>query len=249
MWRKIGASLLLVAAGLGLLLCLAGLIGVWWVNPPVTDALTTTIDVASGYVDLAGNTAELAGDQVGAARQELDALAGAVAAMPPEARAETVAQIREQIQSRIMPPIIALRTTIGVLRAAVVALNQSLEAANRIPGVQLPTFTDELQAADQVIDEVSNEVAGVARELADVSADGSKIAASVAAASAKLASTEVMLDDLTLRVTGIDQAMAGAEAAAPQVIDWISIALSLLFLLFGIGQASLIERAIRWLRG
>lgn len=244
MWRKIGASLLLIVAGLGLLLCLIGGIGVWVANQPLTDTVTAALSAANGYLQLAGNGAATASDQVESVRQQIDAVQSTVANLPPEARTKAASQITE----RIMPPINILRTTIATLRTAAVSLNKSLESANRIPGVNLPTYTDQLQAADQVLDEVSSELAAAAAQLTDVTVDGSRIAASLAATSAKLATVEGMLDGWTQQSTAAGQALVAAEAAAPPLIDWTSLALSLLFLLFGAGQLCLISTALRQLR-
>jgi hypothetical protein len=248
MLRKIGASLLFVVAGLGLLLCLAGSIGVWVANTPVTDTLTATLSAASGYLQLGGSTAALASDQVEAVRQQLEEVQSTVASMPPGARADVASQVGERITSHVMPAITLVHKTIAAVSAAAVALNKSLESANRIPGVNVPTYTDELQTADQTLDEIGSELTAAAAELADVSVDGSKIAASFTATSAKLASIQALLDRWTQQIAQADQALAAAEAAAPPLIDWTSVALSLLFLLFGAGQLCLMATAIRQLR-
>ena len=244
MWRKIGASLLLIVAGLGLLLCLIGGIGVWVADQPLTDTVTAALSAANGYLQLAGNGAATASDQVESVRQQIDAAQSTVANLPPEARAKAASEITE----RIMPPINILRTTIATLRTAAVSLNKSLESANRIPGVNLPTYTDQLQAADQVLDEVSSELAAAAAQLTDVTVDGSRIEASLAATSAKLATVVGMLDGWAQQSTAAGQALVAAEAAAPPLIDWTSLALSLLFLLFGAGQLCLISTALHELR-
>ena len=238
MWKKIGAFFLLLVAGFGLLLCLAGVIGVWVFNTPVTDTVTSTLSAANGYVELAGTTTGLASDQVQTIRQQMDSLQSQV----------VDASAREKIQREIVPVVVRLRNTFVTLRTAAVTLNRSLESANRIPGVDLPTFTDELQAADQVLDQVNSELTATAAELSNGSVDGSKVAAAYASTSDKLASLQAMLDRWTGQVTRVGQALVAAEAAAPRLIDWTSLVLSVLFLLFGAGQVCLIARAIRLFR-
>lgn len=248
MWRKIGASLLLIVAGLGLLLCLVGGIGVWVANTPVTDTLTSTLSAASGYLQLGGSTAALASDQVEAVRQQLQEVQSTVASMPPEARADVASQAAEKVTSQVMPAVKLVRKTIAAVSAAAVALNKSLESANRIPGVNVPTFTDQLQTADQTLDEIGSELTTAAAQLADVSVDGSKIATLLTATSDKLTAIQALLDRWTQQIAQADQALAAAEAAAPPLIDWASVALSLLFLLFGAGQLCLMAMAMQQLR-
>ncbi len=248
MLRKIGASLLLIMAGVGLLLCLAGGIGVWVANTPITDGLTAALSAANGYLQLAGSSAALASDEVEAVRQQLDEVQSTVANMSPEARADVASQVTGKITSQIQPAIALVRKTIAAVSTAAVALNRSLESANRIPGVNVPTLTDELQTADQTLDQISSELTTAAAELADVSVDGSKIAAVVTAISDKLASIQALLDQWTQETAQAGQALTAAEAATPPLIDWTSVALSLLFLLFGAGQLCLMATALQQLR-
>ncbi len=248
MWRKIGAGLLLIVGGAGLLVCFVVAVGVWVVNTPVTDTLTATLEAANGYVQLAGSGTAVASDQVEDVRRQLAEVQTTVVEMPPEARAAVAAQVTGQISAVVMPPLNAVRTTVAALSAAAVALNRSLESANRIPGVNLPTLTDELQAADQKVAEVSSEVAATAAGLADISVDGSQIAASFAATGDKLAAIQALLDRSTQQMEQTGQALLAAETAAPPLIDWTSIAVSLLFLLLGAGQICLMATALEWLR-
>ncbi len=50
----------------------------------------------------------------------------------------------------------------GTSSAAALTLNRSLENANRIPGVDVPTYTEQLQAADRELDEINDELATAA---------------------------------------------------------------------------------------
>ena len=244
MWQKIGACLLLAAAVLGLLVCVICGLGVWVANGPLTDGVTAALVTAGGYVQLTGASLAAASDQVEGTRQQVDALQSTLANLPLEARAAAAAEIKD----KIAPPVNAVRATVAAVSTAAVALNKSLESANRIPGVNLPTFTEQLQAADQALDEITNDLATATAQLADVSVDGSKAAAVLAATSNKLAGVESKLDGLALQSAEVDQALIAAEAATPPLIDWTSVALSLLFLLFGAGQLCLMTTAIQLLR-
>ncbi|MBK8049804.1 MAG: hypothetical protein IPK16_23475 [Anaerolineales bacterium] len=55
MMRKILAVLLVICAGFGLLLCVAGLIGAWVANTPATEATTSLTATVEGYLGLAGS--------------------------------------------------------------------------------------------------------------------------------------------------------------------------------------------------
>ena len=72
MIRKILTVLLLFVAGIGLLICLGGLIGVWVLNTPVTDAITSTLETTASYLALADHTTQLAGDEVDAITAQME---------------------------------------------------------------------------------------------------------------------------------------------------------------------------------
>jgi hypothetical protein len=238
----------MLVAGVGLLICFTVAIGAWVANSPITATLTSTLETAHGFVQLAGAGTASASDQVEAVRRQLDAVQSTVAEMPPEARAEVAAQVTGQITGVIRPPLNAVRTTIAAVSAAAVALNRSLESANRIPGVNLPTFTEELQTADQMLTEVNSELAATTAALADVSVDGSRVAASFVTTADKLAAIQAILDRSTQQMAQTGRALVVAETATPPLVDWTSVVVSLVFLLFGAGQICLMATAFEWLR-
>lgn len=244
MGQRIGAVVLLVVAGLGLLICVVCGLGVWVVNQPATAGVTAGLTAADSYVQLAGDSSAAASAQVASTRQQVDEMAVRLADIAPEARAAAVAEIRNQLA----PPVNAVRGSVAAVSTAAVALNNSLESANRIPGVHLPTYTEELQAAGQVLDDINDDLASAAAQLADVSVDGSKAAALLAGTSDKLAGVKGKLDGLTQQSAELSRALIAVEAATPPLIDWTSAILSLLFLLFGAGQLCLMNTAVQLLR-
>lgn len=248
MGARLLSILLVVIGAIGLLLCIGGLVGIWLVNPPVTDAITTTAQTADSYLTLAGNTTLTAGDEIERLRVQLDAVSMRVQGMTAETRAAAVAEVSTTVQNQIGPSVSALRTTLLALRTGAVALNQSLESANRIPGVNLPTFTDELQAAEQKLDVASRQVSAIRASLADVTVDGHTIEGTIASLSGELASIEQLLDQWSTQIGAISSRIATASDAAPGLIDLTSVVVSVLLILFGAGQVCLIRRGLARLR-
>lgn len=244
MWVKIGAGLLLAAAGLGLLICVVCGLGVWVANGPITEGVTAALQAAGGYVQLAGTSSAAASGQVEDTRQQVDAIQTSLANLAPEMRAAAAAEVKD----RIAPSVHVVRSTVAALSAAAVALNKSLESANRIPGVDVPTYTEQLQATDQALGEINDDLTTAAAQLADVSVDGSKAAALLAAVSGKLGGIQDRLNGLAQQSVSVAAGLQSAEAAAPPLIDWTSITLSLLFLLFGAGQLCLMTTTVQLLR-
>jgi peptidoglycan hydrolase CwlO-like protein len=244
MLRKILAVLLILCASVGLLLCVAGLLGVWVANTPLTDAITTTTAAGHEYLTTADETVTTIHEQVQRFQSEVDSLQASVPEMTAETRAAVTARINATVQPWLGEPVANLRTTLTTLAAGATSLNSALESANRIPGVNLPTFTEELATAEQRLDEIRANVATLQAAAADLSIDGSRLEAALAAVAERLVAIDDLLVRLQSQVVAIDQALVAFGAAAPGWIDWGSVVLSLLAILFGAGQVSLIQRGV-----
>lgn len=144
MVRKVLWVLMVIVAGIGLLLCAGGLVGVRFVNTPVTNAVTSTTEVAKSFLALASNRTAVTSDQLESLRTQLDALGARVEGMDADTRAAVVDEATTTFQARFGATISTIRTTFAALRTGAIALNHSLESANRIPGVTVPTFSDQL---------------------------------------------------------------------------------------------------------
>lgn len=248
MMRKVLYFLLLLVASIGLVLCAGGVIGVWLVNTPATDAVTAAAQTAESYLALADNTTATANSEIESLRVQLETIGTRVEGMTPETRAAVADEVSNSVQTRFGPTVGALRTTFTTLRAGIIALNQSLESANRIPGVNVPTLTDELQTADQKLEAIGRSLDEIRIAVSDVTIDGSAIQTQIAATTERLASFEGMLSQWRAQIAAAIAAIAATSEAAPGVIDLTSLLLSILLILFGAGQLCLILRSIGALR-
>ncbi|NJN80978.1 MAG: hypothetical protein HC802_00930 [Caldilineaceae bacterium] len=244
MLRKIFAVLLILVAGVGLLLCLGGLVGAWVANPPLTTAITAALE-ASGDVLLFADQSSQAGEQqLAAIRQRVDELGARVENATPETRAEVASSVAEAIEQELGPLVSSVRATLSGLHTGVIALNRSLESANRIPGVHVPTLTDELQAIDQRIEGVESRLTELVAAARDVNVDGSALLALTSSISSDLALVEADLGEWQAQFEALRTSVTATASVVPGLIDWGSVFLSLLFILFGAGQVSLILRGV-----
>ncbi|GEM_PF-2532119 len=248
MLRKIMAVLVIVAASVGLLLSAAGAIGVWVVNPPLKDTVQTATQIAESYLALALQATNLTEQQIEEMRAQVDALSNDVATMTPEARVAIIEQMTATVQRQLEPRVSALRATLKGLRTGLIALNRSLESANRIPGVTVPTLTKELQAADQRLDELQANFTALTAAATDLSVNDIQLETLLATTSGQLLSLEGLLAQYEAQIAALRARVLGIDAAAPGWIDLSSVLLSLLLILFAAGQLCLIRRGVTLLR-
>jgi len=146
--------------------------------------------MTEGYLALASHVTTTAGHEVHHLRVTIDALRNQVAALTPETRAEIISQVRTTVTDQLGPAISTMRTTFTTVRTSIIAMNRSLESANRIPSVNVPTFTDALQAVEQRLAAISDNLTALTAAVADVQVDTSQIETLLSSTSDQLASVE-----------------------------------------------------------
>ena len=243
--KRILAIVVMILSALGAVACLGGIIGAWAANAPLTDAVNSTIDTAAGYISLAGNALQTAGARVEGARTEIESIQSQIASVTPDQRAA----LAQRVSDRVAQPVTAVRTTTKAVSTGAVALNQTLESVNRIPGVAVPTFTDELNAIDARLEAVTGRIEAVGAAVSDANVDGARVSEAATAATAELQSIETALGEWETKLNASVAAATNAKGTVAGAIDAFSLVMTLLLVLFGAGQVSLCVNALGWFRG
>lgn len=246
--KRILASFVMIASVLGLILCLAGVIGVWLVNGPLTDSLTGLLDSAETVLvfsqtqldEMDSNLAEIQGILVGveqAANQAGEQL---------EESNLTYRLLSNLIGVELAPKIESTAGVIKTIRGTIISINDTLTTANSIPFVSVPTLPmEQLSAIDRQMQAMVAQVNSLT-DTVDTLETGA-IDRTIT-----LINTQTdQLNALVIQVrtpignfnAGLADAEAGVENAKARItalIDWVSILLTLLLLWTGLGQVALI---------
>src|SRR5439155_5676468 len=118
----------------GMILCAAGIVGIWIVRPPLRERLTRVFDRVDGLLDTARRDLVVVQVAVNRSRQELAAFRQA----PREGAAASKRQGLRKNLSRTVARELAprsgdLRATLGRVAEASVALNGLLAGADKLP--------------------------------------------------------------------------------------------------------------------
>jgi hypothetical protein len=227
---------------------IAGLAVIWFswsLNAPITESLTRLVSGAERVLTVV---------DTGLTRLEggLDTALTAVTTIEETARSagQTIvdtnlafAVLDRTVGDTLFPRLTAARETITTLAETLVAFNETLEAANRLPFVELPTLTDELQTAATTLESARQRAAEIQAELRDIKEE--KVARPVAFITDR---TTPLAQDLGTAQANIGQTRAriGERLATlvvirdrlPRAIDLISLAISLIALWLIAAQAS-----------
>jgi hypothetical protein len=246
--RKIAAVVVMVLAALGLLACIVGLIGVWAVNEPITGIATGTFSSVENYLGLAGNATQAASEFVSDVQRDVDRVTEAASGLKEKSREVISATLTRVIGDELPAKVARVRTTASAIAGTVVSFNNTLESLNRIPGLTVPTLTDELQGIEQRIETIQADVSELKSAVDEALPDGSRITALTGKVSDKLQDVQTRLSTAQSRIESTAASVAATAAKVPGLIDLGSIAASLGFILFGAGQFFLFKAALDWFR-
>lgn len=246
--RKILAVAVMILAALGFLMCAAGLIGAWVVNGPATRAVTGAFDAVEAYAALANHSLQAVGENVGEVKAEVNEVNQRLANVTGEDRAQLAAAVRQKLDQTIVPKLERAGATAQAVGQTAVGVNQTLISINGIPGVTVPTFTNELQAIGDRLQDAKTAVADIRSTVAEANFDGSRALAATAKVSGGLDAVSDAVAKAQTGVTSISTAAASVKASAPGWINIASILATVLFVLFGAGQIFLFKAAWDWFR-
>jgi uncharacterized phage infection (PIP) family protein YhgE len=246
--RKIAAVVVMVLAALGLLLCIVGLIGVWAVNEPITGIVTGAFGAMENYLGLAGNATQATSEFVGDVQRDVDRVTEAASGLKDTARAVISTTLSRAIGDELPAKVARIRKTASAVADSAVQFNNTLESLNRLPGLTVPTLTDELQSVGQRIETIQAGVNDIKAAVDEALPDGSRITALTVKVSSQLQEVQTTLNRGQARIESTAESVAVAKAKAPGWIDLGSVAASLGFILFGAGQLFLFIAALDWFK-
>lgn len=247
--RKILAVIAMILAAIGLLICIGGLIGAIALNEPATQATTGALSAMENTLTIADQTAQTAAASLNEAQQGIDRVNQIASGVTAEDKAQAAAALQSTVEQTIGPSVARARATAANLATVVVQFNATLESVNRIPGMSVPTLTDELQTAGQILDQAQEAAGEIRSAVADAETlDGSRVTAATAKAASGLQAAQSAIAQGQARMSAASAAVAETKADVPFWIDVLSLAASLPFILFGAGQVSMFILAWRWFR-
>lgn len=253
--KTILAVVVIFLAITGIILCAVGIVYSWTLNTPVTETLVTTAESVENVLLVADRGLKRVDQAIDGARSAVNTVDGAV-----RSAGDTIINtdlaftvLERTVGDELFPRVITARETVVNLAETAVAVNETLETANQLPFVSVPTLTDELQQAAGFLDGVRRSVDEVRSEIQSAKEDA--VSRPVEFFTTR---TGNMLDGLTSadeRVSTsqsqVNQAFIATstvKANLPRLIDLVSIIATLILMWIIIAQACLLVHSWRSLR-
>ena len=186
---------------------MAGMAGIW-VTHDALDSETVQgmfdkIELSLTALDIAFERVIIALEQSRAAISIIDQTANQ-AGDKIESSSPIVNVISATVGDELYPMIIAIRDTVSGIRSTVIAVNASLEAANAIPLVSVPTLPmEKLAVVDEQASNALSEVLALRTEIAII----------------KLGASEILVSNVTIHTSKVDDDLAAIETFAKSYQD------------------------------
>lgn len=254
--KRIIAGIAAALSAVGLLACLAAIILSWSLNARLTTDLTrllngaeqllTTAETGLTRLDRGVTTALTAVTTVD------DTVRGAGQTLVETSLIFTL--LDRTVGDTLFPRITAAHETAVALADTIVGINATLEAANRLPFVEVPTISAELQTAASTLEGARARVAEIQAGLRAIKEE--KVGRPVSFITDRttpiiqsLATAQTTVSDTRARVGAGLAAVVSLRARLPRLLDWLSLAVTLVALWLLAAQGYVLLRAYEHLAG
>ena len=248
--KRILAGVVLVVSGLLFVASVIGLIGIWVVNTPLTNALLAVVGGVDHSLQAGAQALGRAQSQLSALQTELGAAQAKLAAAQSSStdNAQALQELKSAARDTLALQAGRASESVDALRERVVFVQQVAQTLRPLPGaaIQAPD-AEPVESASKT----AAELAGLAEqlnaqvaEIVELKQDTvTSLQSSLAAISGRVATLEQQLSAAGQSIESARASIVSAEARIPTWIDLLSLAASLVALVAALAFASLCVHA------
>jgi hypothetical protein len=251
--RRLLAIVFVLLSLVGLAVCVAGIVGAWWVQQPLLQKATRAFDVAGRALDVTDHTLDLITAGLDRTREDLSTIKSKYAAMSKDDMKPDVNQrmISRVLADQLGPKMKQVRQAVDIATEASVVMNSFLAGLNDLPKTAVGSL--DLNRLGQVRDSLSD-VTHTSLRLSDLLNQGSAAAddRDVAAATGRIAE---VLDRITTVITELHERVGKAQSdvaeVKPRTMEWIHkgpTVVSVVLGWFALSQVIVLGVAVSWFR-
>ena len=252
---RILVAIVMFIAVLGFILNLAGIVGIWLAFAPARSNVTDVAGTMTHTLETVDNGLGRVTGQMQDARQSLARVNDAAAQLGNHVQANSpaVSTLSQLVDNDLAPRIENARATASTIHDAVVAVNSTLVALNRLPGVSVPSLNNELGAVSERAQEAQTAAQDLRTTVADVKAGivtnaqeaVTNLTTRIDAALAKIQAT---VNKYQATVTHTHARVVSTRDTALLLIVLSAVSLTIILAAFAAGQLLLIYLCWRYVR-
>jgi methyl-accepting chemotaxis protein len=241
--KRIIGLILLILSVIFFLVSLAGLIGIWVYNQPLTERALTTIETTSDDLEGAALAIELSKAELISARAQIDLLQAILETLGVNAAEDLnrLADIVGKVEDTLTPVLDSFASGISTLRDSLLAIKDTLERINELPlvNIQVPGIEAIEEGANQ-LENLQNQIEEGGGKIEQLSQTTQNTVDSLSTGFAELeTSIEILLETLNVyeeKIESTQEQLQYLESNLPTWIDLASITLTVILVWLGISQ-------------
>ena len=254
--KKILAGIVIAISIIGVAICLAGIYFSWSFNTPVTEAIEGVLTGVEKFLMVTDEGLGRIHEGLGEADTAVNTIEGAVVDAGETINETNIAFeiLDATVGDTLFPKIENMAATAVSIAEAVVAFNNTLEAANEIPFVDIPTLTPQLEELSTELETIRTDVQETRDELQAIKEENvakpvNAITERTTRISDGLGEVQTAVADGQTKVNETLDSVGETKAKVARTIDLISITITVLMLWLILAQASLIVQGLGVIRG
>ena len=243
------AALTLLLSAVGLLLSLAGGVGVWVVKGPATAKATRVFERIDGALGVADQSLEQVKTSLARAADRLDGVREKQGKLAQGPRTSNPLRrlLARTVQQQIAPEVGTAHEKLHTVAEAAVVVNSVLEDVGNIPSLSVPGLDlGRLTEINSRLAEVGPAAWELSRLLGEPEANASDAGTQLSRVDQTLKTMQGLIADYELQLTQVRQR---TEALRSRVLPWITpaaVLVSLACFWVALSQVSLLSHAWSW---
>lgn len=250
---RILAAVILIIAIVGFLVNAAELVGVWVIRAPASNDVSDVAATMTHALGIVNNGLARVNTRVQEAQQTLTQVNNSAAQLGDrlEANSPPVNRLSQFVDTNLVPRIEDARTRASAIHEA--AVNGALLALNRLPGVKVPTLSNELSSVSDRAQDAQAAVQDLRATLAGMKAGLATKAAAVVTQvtsriNAALAKVQAIVNKYSGKITNTQARITSTSNTILLLINVLAVSLTLLLIIFEAGLVLLMYMCWRYVR-
>jgi hypothetical protein len=170
--KRVLVGIVMVLTIVGLLVDISQLVGVWVAYGPARNGVISVSNTLQQGLQVADRGLTRANGYVTQARQTVASVNDVVSLLGDHAEKNSpiITALSQRVDTKLGPVLAQAQTTASSIHDAALTVNGALQVINRIPGVSVPTFNDQLSAISDRTQQAQSAVQDLHTTLANIKA-------------------------------------------------------------------------------
>ena len=241
--RRIIGLVLIVLSVIFALVSLAGLIGIWVYNQPLTERVLTTIEATSTDLEGAAAAIEISKAELISSQAQLELLQAILETLGVNATEDLnrLADIVGRVEDTLSPLLDRLASGINTLRESLLTIKDTVDRLNELPlvNIEVPGI-EAIELGAEQLGNLQNQIEEGGGKIEQLSQTTQDTVDSLSTGFAKLETSIISLietlDEYEEKIEATQAQLNYLETNLPTWIDLASVALTVILVWLGISQ-------------